>query len=84
MKSSQAGPAVSHLFFIDDPILFAEASHTQVEVMKHCLDMFCQVSGQAVNFDKSVIFCSPNTSKEWLEKLALFVAHLSQKIWEDT
>lgn len=63
IKASQSGPAVSRLFFADDLILFAEDSSNQTRVMKHCLDRFCQLLGQAVKFDKSVIFCSPNTCR---------------------
>lgn len=29
--------------------------------MKNCLDEFCKASGQQVNFDKSSLYCSPNT-----------------------
>ncbi|CAL8995128.1 unnamed protein product [Prunus brigantina] len=70
VKTSQSGPAVSHLFFADDLVLFAEASCKQARVMKSCLDLFCQASGQLVNFDKSAIFCSPNTSMELAREIS--------------
>ncbi|CAL9031736.1 unnamed protein product [Prunus brigantina] len=38
-----------------------KASTKQAQIMRECLEKFCSVSGQAVNFDKSAIFCSPNT-----------------------
>ncbi|KAI5333292.1 hypothetical protein L3X38_023423 [Prunus dulcis] len=38
--------------------------------MKDCLEVFCQASGQAINFDKSVIFCSPNTCKETAQEIS--------------
>lgn len=40
VKASQSGPTVSHLFFANDLILFAESSSKQARVMKHCLDKF--------------------------------------------
>lgn len=64
IKSSQNGPLVSHLFFVDDLILFAAASSHQARVLKKCMDIFCELSGQSVNFDKSKLYCSPNTSRD--------------------
>ncbi|CAL9005467.1 unnamed protein product, partial [Prunus brigantina] len=52
VKSSQFGPVISHLFFADDLVLFAEASASQAKIMKSCLDLFCSAFGQVVNFDK--------------------------------
>ncbi|VVA38357.1 PREDICTED: reverse mRNAase [Prunus dulcis] len=70
VKSSQSGPCVSHLFFADDLVLFAEASTKQAQIMRDCLEKFCSVSGQAVNFDKSTIFCSPNTGNVLAQDLS--------------
>lgn len=50
---SVGGVQLSHIFFADDLILFAEASTDQGEIVKRCLDKFCSVSGEKVNFDKS-------------------------------
>ncbi|CAL2256142.1 unnamed protein product [Prunus armeniaca] len=62
IKVVRGGPAISHIFFADDLILFGEA-HTQLAtIMHHCLETFCGLSGQQVNFDKSRIFYSPNTN----------------------
>ncbi|CAL1379935.1 unnamed protein product [Linum trigynum] len=45
LKLSRDGPLISHLFFADDLVLFAEAGGTQVRIIKQCLDEFCSSSG---------------------------------------
>lgn len=60
VRASRSGLLISHLFFADDLILFAEASINQMILVKQCLDLFCEWSGQKVNFDKSKLFCSMN------------------------
>lgn len=42
----------------------AEASTAQAQVLKNCMNSFCELSGQSVNFEKSKIYCSPNVSKQ--------------------
>lgn len=43
---SRGGPPLSHIFFVDDLLLFGDASVGQMEVMMDCLDRFCQLSGE--------------------------------------
>ncbi|XP_062013929.1 uncharacterized protein LOC133730329 [Rosa rugosa] len=76
VRASQSGPLVSHLFFVDDLMLFAEASSYQARVLKKCLDAFCSLSGQAVSYEKSLIFCSPNTCRSVASSITAFVALL--------
>nr|XP_025681707.1 uncharacterized protein LOC112783135 [Arachis hypogaea] len=52
------GLSISHLMFADDLILFGEAFCIQMEVIKSCLDKFCEVSGQIVNGQKTQVFFS--------------------------
>lgn len=70
VKASGYGPPISHLFFADDLILFSKASCFQARSVKKCLDVFCNLSGQEVSFDKSLLFCSPNTRKKLARKIS--------------
>ncbi|CAI0395768.1 unnamed protein product [Linum tenue] len=73
IRLSKDGPALSHLFFADDLVLFAEAESSQIRIVKQCLDEFCQSSGQRVNYNKSAIFVSANIERRrarWLSRRA--------------
>lgn len=61
IRASRNGPCLSHLFFVDDLILFGEASVQQATLIKNCLDVFCNASGQKVSNAKSKVYFSPNT-----------------------
>ena len=60
VATSRLGPKVSHLFFVDDSLLFfAEGDcHTRL----HILQTYEKASGQSINIDKSRILFSSNTN----------------------
>ncbi|KAA3453480.1 reverse transcriptase [Gossypium australe] len=62
-KASRYGPEISHLLFADDCILFGEASERGARVLKEILQEYADCSGQRVNFNKSTVFFSANTSE---------------------
>ncbi|XP_024195608.1 uncharacterized protein LOC112198716 [Rosa chinensis] len=45
------------------PLMQHLLSPNQAYTLKSCLDAFCSLSGQTVSYEKSLIFCSPNTCK---------------------
>ncbi|XVF22870.1 hypothetical protein REPUB_Repub12eG0208500 [Reevesia pubescens] len=71
LKLSRDGPLISHIFFADDLVLFGRASIEQCEVMLDCLNIFCSVSGEKVNFQKSMFYTSPNVRTEIIRELEL-------------
>lgn len=63
-KASAGGPAFSHIFFVDDLLLFAKANSLNCESVKDVVEEFCMISGQKINTAKSKVFFSPNVSSE--------------------
>ncbi|CAN1191878.1 Putative ribonuclease H protein At1g65750 [Linum perenne] len=64
IQLSRGGPLLTHLFYANDLIIFAQASVTQAHVILRCLDCFCTAAGQSINKDKSAVFCSKNTDRQ--------------------
>lgn len=60
LGASRRGLKLSHLFFTNDLMLFAEAMLEQTKCIKEGLDMFYKASGQRVNYSKSLLYVSPN------------------------
>lgn len=48
-KTSRGSPKISHLFYADDIILFEEANHSQVLLIKEALHCFLKASCQRTN-----------------------------------
>lgn len=62
LKLSRGGYALSHLFFADDLMLFAEASSVQMDIIQQLLQQFASQSGLQLNVGKSKLFISKNIS----------------------
>ena len=60
VKASQGGLEFSHVFFVDDLMLFAEADRKNCMAIREVLDSFCELSGQKINNEKSRVYFSPN------------------------
>ncbi|QHO04624.1 LINE-1 retrotransposable element ORF2 protein [Arachis hypogaea] len=70
IRIKRRGPALSHLCFADDLILFAEANMNQASVIKRCLNTFCESSGQTVSQEKTRIFFSSNVGGPIREEIS--------------
>lgn len=68
VKISKNGPAISHLFFADDCLLFTKAKASQVRLVQEVLNSFCLASGMKVNVHKSRFLPSKNIPRTKVAK----------------
>ncbi|XP_021835074.2 uncharacterized protein [Spinacia oleracea] len=61
IKISRNAPSISHLFFADDALFCFKATPNSCRRIRECIDGFCSVSGEMINFGKSTVLFSPNT-----------------------
>lgn len=66
IRISNNGPAISHLFFADDCLLFTKAKLSQVKLVQEVLD--CKASGMKVNILKSRFLPSKNIPRAKVDK----------------
>nr|KYP54501.1 Transposon TX1 uncharacterized [Cajanus cajan] len=66
----RGGPAVSHLFFADDVLLFSKAKTSSMRTIMKVIDLFCDASGMRVNLSKSMAFASQRVSPVRRRRLA--------------
>ncbi|KAA3468126.1 reverse transcriptase [Gossypium australe] len=64
IRASINGPRVNHLFFADDALLFVRNKKSDVELLVNLLNTFSNISGQGINFEKSMVLFSPNTPRD--------------------
>jgi hypothetical protein len=57
----KGGPRISHLFFVDDSIIFCRASQDDSQALLKVLSVYERASGQKVNGAKTALFFSHNT-----------------------
>lgn len=69
VKSSQSRMALSHLFFVDDLVLFAKVDHVNCSTIRDVLDNFCARSRQSIIESESRVYFSPNIDVDTGESL---------------
>ncbi|KAA3468684.1 reverse transcriptase [Gossypium australe] len=68
VKASRSGPQISHLLFVDDCILFGEATERRAGQLKRVLSEYRTCSEQQVNFDKSTFEHKKKDEKELITR----------------
>ncbi|XP_030478206.1 uncharacterized protein LOC115695268 [Cannabis sativa] len=61
-KVANGAPSVSRMLFVDDSFLYYKATNGEMNRVLQLLRMFATATGQHVNFRKSSVFFSTNTS----------------------
>ena len=54
IKVAKRAPGISHFFFVDDIFIFTGSIIQEAREIKEILEEYCEVSGQMINFNKSV------------------------------
>ena len=73
IRPSRTGPPVSHLFFADDSLIFFKATPEACEGVKNILARFSRLSGEVINYHKSLIMFSPNTTPSCRQQMRMII-----------
>ena len=68
---SRGGPCLSHLFFVDDSLIFCKATIEECEVLQRVMSKNEKASGQQLNRSKTSLFFSLNTAKEIQDEIGI-------------
>ena len=55
------GLSFTQLLFANDSLFFFQIDKTSLTNLRRTILWYCSISGQAINFNKSDLYCSPNT-----------------------
>jgi hypothetical protein len=70
---SRSAPKLSHLFFVNDSLLFCRANVQECQKVLGILTLYEQASGQKINRNKTTIFFSKSTSLDVQEAIKVFL-----------
>ena len=58
VKANLNGPAITHVMYADDMVLFSKATRMEAKAINECLDMYCKWLGQYINKSNSSTYFS--------------------------
>lgn len=69
IKFAHRGPSIFHLMYVDDTILFFKATDQSFGAINSLLSCYSWLAGHHINFSKSEILFSPNTSRDFKDQI---------------
>lgn len=66
-------PAISHLLYADDNIVFCRAKPNEAKTVMDILNHYQEISGQKINLDKSEMIFSPNISQTYKHQIQTYL-----------
>ena len=63
VKASVKGPAITHVIYADDVVLFSKACRKEAATINQCLETYCSWLCQTLNRSKSGVFFSNHCQK---------------------
>jgi hypothetical protein len=86
VRVSRSAPWISHLLFVDDCLIFTQASRRGAERISKILDDYSKGSEQLVNKRKSAVFfsdnCDQDSKGEVHQALQIPTEALGENIWD--
>lgn len=70
IKIGRNGASFTHLFFANDSLFFFQNDKCSLTNLENTIHWYCSLFGQAINFSKSNLYCSPNIPLNIQENLA--------------
>ncbi|XP_027166037.1 uncharacterized protein LOC113766004 [Coffea eugenioides] len=64
MRISRQGPRLTHLFFVDDSLIFCKADYQNASELRRILQVYERGTGQLINLEKSSVIFSTNLEQE--------------------
>lgn len=69
LQVARGAPKVTHLFFVDDNLLFTKADLVSATTLRKVLKDYEMASGQVINFQKSSLCFNPNVCPTLIENI---------------
>uniref|UniRef100_A0A453QXK3 Reverse transcriptase domain-containing protein n=1 Tax=Aegilops tauschii subsp. strangulata TaxID=200361 RepID=A0A453QXK3_AEGTS len=79
IKICQNAPAISHLFFVDDSLLFFRSSTDQAAIVKDVLNTYASATGQLINPSKCSILFADSCPNPVVDEVELILGVTQQE-----